>query len=546
MSHFNNKKDSKPTGTRDTAHHDDDDDAESATAAEQVLPYAAQRANLLRYASEQEEKHASARSGGSLASSAALSGTQKSAIKAIRTIYEKHNSSKLDELPALLSKYLGKESDMLSRLRIKYQTSGSLTASLFIGTSELWEVTSTSLRLVYKGFFWEGRPAGAGVVFKHDAEGNLQGDIRGEASRLPLSATYTHILKIDGKTLWTDESETIYVDQDGCVMNVKEFVTDVQIAEGVTTIRERAFRGCSSISSITLPEGLTTIENEAFEGCRSLRSINFPKGLTTIGENAFDGCMISSVTLPEGLTTIGDSAFSGCSLSSISLPEGLTTIGGCTFSNCTSLRSIIFPECLTTIKGYAFNGCTSLSSIALPEGLTCIGNSAFSGCRRLSSITISEGLTTIGGYAFFECTSLSSVTLPAGLTTIGESVFFGCRSLSSITFPDGLATIGVQAFCGCTILEQRSVAAGHQSVESYLRFISSRANRRYTVITSLTRLRAELYARQAKRTRRAGADEAVDNEEEQVEVEQAGVLRGALAFEMIHSDDLWRHILEFV
>ena len=28
--------------------------------------------------------------------------------------------------------------------------------------------------------------------------------------------------------------------------------------------------------------------------------------------------------------------------------------------------------------------------------------------------------------------------------------------------------------------------------------------------------------------------------------EQAGVLRGVLAFEIIHSDDLWRHILEFV
>ena len=28
--------------------------------------------------------------------------------------------------------------------------------------------------------------------------------------------------------------------------------------------------------------------------------------------------------------------------------------------------------------------------------------------------------------------------------------------------------------------------------------------------------------------------------------DQAGVLSGALAFDVIHSDDLWRHILEFV
>ena len=41
-------------------------------------------------------------------------------------------------------------------------------------------------------------------------------------------------------------------------------------------------------------------------------------------------------------------------------------------------------------------------------------------------------------------------------------------------------------------------------------------------------------------------DTLEENEEEVVLEEQAGVLRGALAFDIIHSDDLWRHILEFV
>ena len=36
-----------------------------------------------------------------------------------------------------------------------------------------------------------------------------------------------------------------------------------------------------------------------------------------------------------------------------------------------------------------------------------------------------------------------------------------------------------------------------------------------------------------------------DDEEEEVLEEHAGVLRGVLAFDIIHSDDLWRHILEF-
>ena len=41
-----------------------------------------------------------------------------------------------------------------------------------------------------------------------------------------------------------------------------------------------------------------------------------------------------------------------------------------------------------------------------------------------------------------------------------------------------------------------------------------------------------------------------EEEEEEVVVvpleEQAGVLNGALAFDIVHSDDLWRHIFEFV
>ena len=64
---------------------------------------------------------------------------------------------------------------------------------------------------------------------------------------------------------------------------------------------------------------------------------------------------------------------------------------------------------------------------------------------------------------------------------------------------------------------------------------------RYATIASLARLREELYARQAKRAKKGGEWED-DYEEEEVE----GDLKGRRAFDMIHSDDLWRHILEFV
>ena len=96
-------------------------------------------------------------------------------------------------------------------------------------------------------------------------------------------------------------------------------VTNIIVLPGVTAIHgggygEGAFRGCSSLSSITLPEGITSIGVRAFYGCTSLSSITLPEGITSIGRGAFHGCSsLSSITLPEGITSIGGEAFYGCS-----------------------------------------------------------------------------------------------------------------------------------------------------------------------------------------------------------------------------------------
>ena len=42
------------------------------------------------------------------------------------------------------------------------------------------------------------------------------------------------------------------------------------IPDGVTTISDRTFSGCSSLLDLTFPDGLTTIGSEAFSRCTSL------------------------------------------------------------------------------------------------------------------------------------------------------------------------------------------------------------------------------------------------------------------------------------
>ena len=179
-------------------------------------------------------------------------------------------------------------------------------------------------------------------------------------------------------------------------------LTSVNLPEGLKSIGRWAFSGCKKLADengfvivggilfnyygtggdIVVPDGVTSIENGVFKGCSSLTSVNLPEGLTSIGDSAFSDCSsLASVSLAEGLTSIGDSAFSDCSsLTSVNLPEGLTSIGDSAFSRCSSLTSVNLPEGLTSIGDQAFFDCKGLTEIVIPDSVRNLGNALFDSC----------------------------------------------------------------------------------------------------------------------------------------------------------------------
>ena len=116
------------------------------------------------------------------------------------------------------------------------------------------------------------------------------------------------------------------------------------------------------VKKYTIPDGITSIVDNAFNGCSSLQSINIPESVTSIGNNAFQNCSsLQSINIPSGVTSIGNNAFYGCSsLQSITIPSSVTSIGSYAFQNCSSLQSITIPSSVTSIETYAFQNCSSL------------------------------------------------------------------------------------------------------------------------------------------------------------------------------------------
>ena len=203
-----------------------------------------------------------------------------------------------------------------------------------------------------------------------------------------------------------------------------ESLTSINVPEGVTSIGDGAFGYCTSLTSLTVDERnvkycsrdniIYTKDMKTLMACAGGKSGAFeiPSGVTTIKDAAFGGCTsLTSITIPQSVTSIGDAAFGGCTnLTSITISNGVRSIGDSAFSECTSLTSINIPEGVTSIAAAAFMGCTSLTSINIPEGVTSIADSTFAYCASLTSITIPNSVVEIGSYCFDGCYSLTSVT----------------------------------------------------------------------------------------------------------------------------------------
>ena len=165
----------------------------------------------------------------------------------------------------------------------------------------------------------------------------------------------------------------------------KSTLASVTIGNCVTSIEADAFKGCSGLTAVYISDlaawcGIDfgnfdanplSCSHNLYLNEELVTNLNIPDGVTSIKESLFEDCTsLVSVEIPGSVTNIGNRAFSDCSgLANVIISDGITSIGEGAFFNCTGLESVyVWSETPPTLGMYAFYDVPTTVTLYVPSG----------------------------------------------------------------------------------------------------------------------------------------------------------------------------------
>ena len=287
-------------------------------------------------------------------------------------------------------------------------------------------------------------------------------------------------------------------------------ITSIHLGEGITTIKDNAFSGCTNLYEIDIPISMRKIAFSAFEGTPwydkqedgivyagkvaytykgeipdeaeisikegtislsaiggAIKTINLPASLRYISRGAFRGnTILKKISIPDSVY-IDERAFDSCTgLEYLEIGNGVE-VEDYTFRNCSNLKTIIIKNAKflnADVNGRAswFYLCDNIETVELH----CkeIGR-WFANSTSLSNVILGDEVEVICNGAFWGCTNIKKVDFPQSIKYL--SGFSECIGLSEITIPSNVETIGGGAFSGCIGITSLIIPSNVKEIEDY-------------------------------------------------------------------------------
>ena len=177
--------------------------------------------------------------------------------------------------------------------------------------------------------------------------------------------------------------------------------------------------------------------------------VTVPDGVDSIGDSAFYGCTgLTKLALPQGLKEIGGNAFLGCEgLSYIDIPDGVETVGDWIASESTQLRCSIGSSAAIALSKAEQNFCVDDFAVrhSFTDGGAVNGLIAerYVGGKVGAVLTLPQGVTETSQYLLNEepLENVMCLKLPEGFKKLSiDNLLWR----SAVVFPESIQSIAIE------------------------------------------------------------------------------------------------------
>lgn len=264
----------------------------------------------------------------------------------------------------------------------------------------------------------------------------------------------------------------------------------------VTDITTGAFKGCTSLVTVSIPNTIVSIDESSFEGCTKIQSFTVrdegslePKYSslegTLVGKDRDGSISIIAIplattgayTVPSGVQKIPQNAFKSMSgLTEVYISTSVTKIEQYAFVSCSKLTQITFLEPaegetadnLTLNIEFIGTGCTKITTINLPARLN-----EFAKYDSQSDLTISEAFVKLtkleninvtgGNYRYYS--SIDGVLCNASGGRTGDTILYcPIGKTGEYVVPTQITKIADRAFAGTISTSTTQPSSGYNGL----------------------------------------------------------------------------------